>query len=335
MTQKMNIHNPQHRELMIEQILKGHMVALPTETVYGLAVRADDDQAVMNLFKKKGRPSFNPLIVHYASWEDVAATFAMNSCEENLARHFWPGPLTLVLDRPPDLYIASCVSANLPTLAVRVPDHDFTRSLIRDIGCPLAMPSANRSGRLSPTSPEHVLADFPHDDTILIADGGACTLGLESTVVDARNPQQISLLRPGIITKEDLKPWGNISSSSDLKNNKSSSHLAKTPSSPSSPGCLTSHYAPSRPLRMNVTTPLTHEAFLGFSGSPLATRDLSPQGCLREASKNLYHDLHLLDREPFTSIAVAPIPNQGLGITINDRLARAASSRPTNQNLPS
>ena len=287
----------------------GGLVALPTETVYGLAGDATQGEAVARIYESKGRPTFNPLIVHVADvdWvDDIAET---NAAFQKLTAAFWPGPLTLILKRKAMTTVSKLVSAGLDSIAVRMPDHAVTRDVLRAVGRPLAAPSANPSGALSPTRAEHVTGLARVD---MILDGGPCRAGLESTVVDL-TLERPAILRPGPVTRDALErivgPLG-----------EPEANVMK------SPGQMLSHYAPGLPLRMNVTNPGKTEAWLGFGASATATLNLSPSGDLVEAAANLFDYLHRLD-EParFSAIAVAPIPQEGLGAAINDRLRRAAT----------
>lgn len=298
----------------------GKLVAFGTETVYGLGADATNAKAVARIYEAKGRPSFNPLICHFPTADAAFEYVAPSPLARLVAETFWPGPLTLVLPRRPDCAVSSLAGAGLPTLAVRVPSHPLARDLLSLVGRPVAAPSANRSGRISPTSSAHVLADLDgRIDAVL--DSGACVVGLESTVLDLSGPQP-TLLRPGGITPEMLVPvTGSLAS-------------ATTPGhAPLSPGMLASHYAPSVPVRLNATAPQANEAFLAF-GPPLVKGiyfQLSASKNLVEAAANLFEGLHWLDlaasRTGLERIAAAPIPMVGLGVAINDRLTRAAAPR--------
>lgn len=300
-----------------ELLRAGEVVAFPTETVYGLGADATNDRAAARIFETKGRPSFNPLIVHFEDLEAAGREVEINAWAESLAAAFWPGPLTLVLPRRPESRISLLCSAGLPTLAVRVPRHDIGQSLLRAAERPLAAPSANASGKISPTSATHVAASLV-ERVPMILDGGDCEVGLESTVVDLSGEQPV-ILRPGGITKEQLEavlgPVTEAGVNSDIK----------------SPGMLTSHYAPSLPIRLNARTVQESEALLAFGPKPVdgaaVTANLSPTGDLGEAAARLFALLHELDRSAVTAIAVMPIPEDGLGIAINDRLRRAAAPR--------
>jgi L-threonylcarbamoyladenylate synthase len=290
----------------------GRLVAFPTETVYGLGGDATDDRAVAAIYAAKGRPSFNPLIVHLPDAARIDALVATDSRTRALAARFWPGPLTLVLPRRADAGVSLLASAGLPSLAVRMPDHPVAQALLRAVDRPLAAPSANPSGRISPTTAQHV-ADGLHDAVAMILDGGPCAVGLESTVLDLTARDAV-LLRPGGIARETLE-----AAIGPVRLPETASDAA-----PHSPGRLPAHYAPERPLRMNATEAAAGEALLGFGGTPGAVLDLSPAGDAVEAAAHLFAMLRALDRAPYTGIAVAPVPEAGLGVAINDRLRRAA-----------
>ncbi|MBU1212471.1 MAG: threonylcarbamoyl-AMP synthase [Alphaproteobacteria bacterium] len=302
----------------------GGLVALPTETVYGLAADASNGVAVARIFEAKGRPRFNPLIVHVA---DIAAARSLgrfNEAAEKLAQAFWPGPLTLILRRQPDAPVHDLVTAGLSTLAIRVPAHPVAQALLAACGKPLAAPSANRSGHVSPTTAAHVEADLA-GRIDMILDGGSCDVGIESTVIDVSGDGAL-VLRPGAISTAAaagvLAGLGVVPAIAGHRD-------ADTPKSP---GQLASHYAPNARLRLNVTTPEPGEAVLAFG--PLVPPhcgpviNLSETADLREAAANLFAALRRLDAEGCRSIAVFPIPREGLGEAINDRLLRAAAPRP-------
>ena len=296
-------------------IQAGELVAFPTETVYGLGADATRDDAVAKIFEAKGRPSFNPLIVHVPDLETARNYVTFDERAENLASLFWPGALTMVLPRTEDCPVSKLASAGLPTLAIRVPANPLARDLLKRCERPLAAPSANPSGQISPTQARHV-ADGLQEKIKLVLDGGSCKIGVESTVVGFAEDSLV-LLRPGGITKEQLEaahPVTEVDTKSDI----------------TSPGMLLSHYAPSCPVRLNATEKQDGEAFLGFGPEyeKISTINLSASGNLTEATANLFSAFHLLDEEGFQSIAVAPIPMVGLGVAINDRLTRAAAPRP-------
>lgn len=295
----------------------GRPVALPTETVYGLACDARSDQAVAAVYALKGRPTFNPLIVHVDSLAAAEAIVEFDPLSRRLAERFWPGPLTLVLPRRRDCAVSWLVSAGLDTLAVRVPAHPVALRLLRAAAIPLAAPSANLSGRLSPTRVEHV--DLG-DDALAVLDGGACAVGVESTVLRVV-AGQAWLLRPGGLARQQIEPIAG-----PLQ--RAVSDEGHDPRAPRSPGQLLAHYAPQRPVRLEATTVAADEALLAFGPQPLAgagaTLNLSPRGDTTEAAAHLFAYLRALDREPFQGIAVMAIPPEGLGEAIRDRLQRAA-----------
>lgn len=291
----------------------GDAVAIPTETVYGLAADACNGAAVARIYALKSRPQFNPLIVHVADAAMAQRYVQWNDRAQALADAFWPGPLTLVLKRRSDCPISELVSAGGDTLAVRVPAHPLTRQLLQAFGGGLAAPSANRSGRVSPTTAQHVRDEFA--DAVMVVDGGACDVGIESTVVDLSGDAP-SILRPGSITRAMLERIiGELAA-------------AKHGASLLSPGQMESHYAPSIPVRLNATDVAGDEALLAF-GPPLCgaakTKNLSPSGDLIEAAANLFSCLRALDDPALRAIAVMPIPAEGIGEAINDRLQRAAA----------
>jgi L-threonylcarbamoyladenylate synthase len=282
-------------------ILSGEPVAVPTETVYGLAADAMNAEAVARIYEAKGRPSFNPLIVHVP---DLAAAEAIAEFGEGaraLAEQHWPGPLTLVVPMREDSGIASIVTAGLPTIGLRVPAHPAMQALLRAVGRPLAAPSANASGSISPTRAEHVLKSLGGRIPMII-DGGATERGLESTIIAATGGP-LRLLRPGPI---------------DVKAEPASTARIEAP------GQLASHYAPSKPLRLNANAAGLDEYLIGF-GTMDGDENLSPAGDLVEAAARLFELIHQADASPKARIAVAPIPDRGLGAAINDRLRRAAA----------
>lgn len=295
----------------------GELVAFPTETVYGLGADATNDTAVARIFEAKNRPSFNPLIVHVPDLETAADYVVVTPMAKKIAARFWPGPLTLVLPRRPDCGLSRLTSAGLDTVAIRVPAHDSARQLLRNVGIPIAAPSANRSGRLSPTTAGHV-AEQLGGHVAMILDDGPCIIGLESTVLDLSEETPV-ILRQGGLPQEDIED--------------ALSHpvpIAKSDDeAPKSPGMLVRHYAPSRPLRMDALDAEPGEVLLGFGTVAGATKNLSPSGDLVEAAANLFAYLHALDVPEYSGIAVSPIPETGLGRTINDRLRRAAEASET------
>lgn len=306
---------PETLERAAETLRGGGLVAFPTETVYGIGADATDGTAVARIYAAKNRPRFNPLISHLPDVGDALAIGAFSDMARRVAETFWPGPLSIVVRRATGCPIAMLTSAGLDTVALRVPGHPLARDLLARVGRPVAAPSANRSGRVSPTLAAHVAAEF--DEALaLILDGGACPVGLESTVVDLSGPRPV-LLRPGAVTREDLEPL-----TGPLARPAADSPIT-------APGMLASHYAPDRPVRLDVTAPEPDEAYLAFGadGTGQAQANLSPTDDLVEAAANLFQMLRALDRPPFRAIAVAPVPRHGLGAAINDRLRRAAAPR--------
>jgi L-threonylcarbamoyladenylate synthase len=296
----------------------GGLVAFPTETVYGLGADATQATAVARIFEAKGRPRFNPLIAHVPDADGARAHALFDHRAERLAAAFWPGPLTLVLPRRADCAVASLASAGLDTLAVRVPAHPLAQRLLRAVGRPVVAPSANASGRLSPTRAEHVRESLGARVDIIL-DGGPCDVGVESTILDlTRTPAVI--LRPGGIGREAIaEVIGDVTDAAPVTDR------------PSAPGQLASHYAPGTPVRLNARDVAPDEALLAFGDDvppgAAVTRNLSLAGDLRAAAANLFAHLHALDRMDVAGIAVVPIPDRGLGAAINDRLRRAAAPR--------
>ncbi len=295
-------------------IAAGGCVAVPTETVYGLAADATDSDAVASIYAAKGRPSFNPLIVHVPDLAAAEALAVFDDDARTLAGRFWPGPLTLVVPVRPGA-VSSLVTAGLDTVAVRVPAHRAMQALLRATGTPLAAPSANASNRISPTRAEHVLATL-EGRIALVIDDGPTSAGLESTIVDARTAE---VLRPGTITLGDLFPGqgrGPATTQSETGPRPSPGHVI-------APGQLALHYAPTKPVRLNATSAHTDEWLIGF-GAITGDDTLSASGNLAEAAARLFDALHRADASDRGRIAVAPIPADGLGDAINDRLRRAA-----------
>ncbi len=293
----------------------GALVAFPTETVYGLGADATNDRAVAAIFAAKNRPSFNPLIVHVADI-DTARSLAVFSDEANaLAEALWPGPMTLVLPKRDDAQLCDLVSAGLDTVGIRVPAHPLAHELLKEAGLPIAAPSANPSGKISPTMAEHVLTGL-NGRIAAVLDGGACNVGLESTIFGG---DPIALLRPGGIPLE----------TAEKLLGRAVSH-AKPTATPTAPGQLASHYAPDAAILLDVTTP-GEAPHLGF-GPGQADRNLSESGDLSEAATRLFALLREMDvlanRSKAKHFTVAPIPGTGLGHAIRDRLTRAAAPRP-------
>src|SRR5262245_38071450 len=300
----------------VQRLAAGELVAFPTETVYGLGGDATSERAVARIFEAKGRPRFNPLIVHLPDAEAARAHVAFDARADRLAARFWPGALTLVLPRRPDCAVSLLASAGLDSLAVRAPRHAVAQALLAAFGRPLAAPSANASGKVSPTTAEHVARSLG-TKVAMILDGGPCMVGIESTVVDLTGATPV-LLRPGGVTAEDLTDAiGPLAAP------------AADGRGPKSPGMLASHYAPNLPLRLDVLKVRPGEALLAFGACSIAgaaaVENLSPGGDLGEAAANLFTMLRALDRPGLTGIAVMPIPELGLGRAINDRLRRAAA----------
>ncbi len=292
---------------------EGRLVAFPTETVYGLGADAGNGRAVAGIYAAKSRPSFNPLIVHIPDAE-AAERYAATSREAGrLMAAFWPGPLTLVLPLREGAPLSPLVTAGLSTVALRAPAHPVARALLEALGRPLAAPSANPSGRVSPTTADHVLAGLPgRIDAVL--DGGACPVGLESTILALDGPAP-RLLRAGGLPVEAREEALSQPIAFDTN-----------PTRVAAPGQLASHYAPKGSLRLNATVPEWGEVMLGFGAVP-GDLTLSASGDLREAAANLFGCLHVLDAMGAERIAVAPVPQAGLGRAINDRLQRAAVPR--------
>lgn len=297
----------------------GELVAIPTETVYGLAADAANGEAVARIFAVKGRPSFNPLIAHVADMEMAERIARFDPLSRRLAAAFWPGPLTLVLPRLSDALVHDLVCAGLDTVALRMP-RGIARELSRRLGRPLAAPSANPSGRLSPTTAEAV-EETLGSRIALIVDGGAAPVGLESTILRVEG-DRIRILRPGAVTAADVEAVTGIRPDAAVDGE-----------AIAAPGMLASHYAPRAALRLDADRVGPGEAALDFgatplAGTPLARMNLSPGGDMFEAAANLYAHLRALDRTGAATIAVAHVPAEGLGLAINDRLRRAAAPRP-------
>lgn len=296
-------------EQAAEVLRRGELILLPTETVYGLGADAGDPKAVASVFAAKGRPQFNPLIAHVASLEAARVIGQFNEAAEALAKAFWPGPLTLVLPVADRSRVCDLARAGLDSVAVRVPAHPLAQQVLAAFGGPVVAPSANRSGRPSPTT----FADAVEETGAAVGaavDGGPCDVGLESTVVSVLD-DRVALLRPGAVTRRQIEAVvGPLHESGE-------GHR--------SPGRLTLHYAPDAPVRIEATEARPGEIFLGFGpgvGDPRWS--LSPSGDPQEAAANLFRLLRTADRENPAGIAVSPVPSEGLGEAINDRLRRAA-----------
>jgi L-threonylcarbamoyladenylate synthase len=310
-------------------IKDGQLVAFPTETVYGLGADATNAQAVASIYALKMRPSFNPLICHVADLNAAEKLALFDARARSLAQIFWPGPLTMVLPHKNTSPVADICTADLPTIAVRVPSHPVARALLEKAGVPIVAPSANLSGTVSPTSAIHVAESFGADAPFILA-GGISPVGLESTIIDLSDPDQPPiLLRPGSITREDIEAViGPV-------------RLALKDTPITSPGQLARHYATATPLRLNAVDVKPGEALLAFGSLKFMAaegvgfakdlphtllRNLSPEGDLTIAAANLFAMLRDLDKSGATGIAVMPIPNEAIGIAINDRLRRAATA---------
>jgi L-threonylcarbamoyladenylate synthase len=295
----------------------GGLVAFPTETVYGLGADATHGEAVARLYAAKGRPQFNPLIAHVGSLAMARRLARFDAAAEQLAAAFWPGPLTLVLPKSAGCDVSDLALAGLDTIALRMPAHPVARELLAAFGKPIVAPSANRSGHVSPTAANHVLADL-RGRIDLIVDGGACAVGVESTIVSLDGPP--TLLRPGGLPRGEIEAV-------------LATPLADAPEghAPTAPGMLASHYAPKAQLRLNAEATRPGEALLAFGAvtdPPANTLNLSPRGDLVEAAANLFSHLRALDRSGARMIAVIKVPRDGLGEANNDRLTRAAAPRP-------
>jgi L-threonylcarbamoyladenylate synthase len=306
--------------LGVAQLKNGGLVAMPTETVYGLAGDATNGQAVAKIFEIKRRPQFNPLIAHVSGIEMAQSIGLFDQISLKIAQQFWPGPLTIVVDKNPDSNIHDLVLAGLDTIAIRCPG-GAARRLIEEFGAPLAAPSANRSGRVSSTKATHVASEFDGDDMIVL-DGGPCDVGIESTIIRVLD-NRIYLLRAGSLTGDALSkftglPVENVLADGEIQ----------------APGMMSSHYAPRSQVIVNCTNALPNAALLNFGEQKISgnvhqndQRNLSQSGDLREAASNLYHHIRELDALGKDNICVAPIPFEGLGLAINDRLSRAAAPR--------
>ena len=305
---------PETPEIAADIIRKGGLVAIPTETVYGLGANGLDEKAVLKIFEAKGRPQDNPLILHVA--EPVEMEKFCHHIPKSaylLAEKFWPGPLTMVMKKTPDSPISHLVSAGLDTVGVRFPAHPDAQKMLTAFGRPVAAPSANISGTVSPTTAEHV-AQGLGDKIPLILDGGACAVGVESTILDVSSDDTPALLRAGGVGIEEI----------EAVIGKPLRRPESDPKAPRSPGQLLSHYAPRLPVRLNADKPEKGEAFLALGSAENATLNLSPSGDVKEAASHLFAYMRLLDSPKYTGIAVMPIPTTGLGLAINDRLKRAA-----------
>ncbi|MBV1901730.1 MAG: threonylcarbamoyl-AMP synthase [Kordiimonadaceae bacterium] len=296
----------------VEQLIAGNLVALPTETVYGLAADALSNAAVQQIYATKGRPVGNPLICHVASIAMADRYVVVNSIAKKLMKKYWPGPLTLVLPQRENNAIPTTVSAGLQTLAVCCPASDITKSIIAELGRPIAAPSANASGKLSPTSAADVVESLG-GKVPLILDGGETSIGIESTIIGIAG-SNITLLRPGTVTIDDISDTTGLPV------------LDRDETQITAPGQLKSHYAPNAAVRLNATSKEPSETLIGFD-EIAGDFTLSASGNLAEAAQNLFALLRKADAARTATIAVAPIPQFGIGLAINDRLKRAAAPR--------
>lgn len=316
--------NPASIAAAAAALRQGALVAFPTETVYGLGADACHGEAIARLYAAKGRPAFNPLIAHVVDVAAAAGLAVFDADAEKLAAAFWPGPLTLVLPKRPDCPVADLALAGLDSIAIRVPSHPTARALLAAFGGPVVAPSANRSGHVSPTSAAHVLADL-RGRIELILDDGSCDVGVESTIVALLG--EPTLLRPGGLPREEIERVLGHALASPLADEADD---APQKLEVIAPGMLASHYAPKAKVRLEADAPRPGEALLAFGDAPKfdgTTLNLSPRGDLIEAAANLFSHLRALDASGATSIAVMPVPHEGLGDAINDRLARAAAPK--------
>ena len=291
------------------RLRSGNLVAVPTETVYGLAADSTNADAIANIYRTKGRPDFNPLIVHVPNMNGARKLGVFNHLAARLAECFWPGPLTIVVPKMPDCPVAPAVTAGLDTIALRCPAHPLMQELLKASGLFLAAPSANKSGGISPTIASHVTRSLGNGAPMIL-DGGPARAGVESTIVAVRD-DNYQILRPGPVTREKLEAaLGKAAIVTDSKKIEA-------------PGQLSSHYAPAKPVRLNAVNAAPHEYHIGF-GKINGHHSLSAAGDLAEAASELFAAMHLGDNSRFLGIAVAPIPDEGIGAAINDRLTRAA-----------
>ncbi|WP_306149540.1 MULTISPECIES: L-threonylcarbamoyladenylate synthase [unclassified Roseibium] len=311
-------------DAVCRSVIDGGLVAVPTETVYGLAADATSGTACARIFQAKGRPSFNPLISHLPNLEAARHHGVFDDRALKLAEAFWPGPLTLVVPKTEASEISDLATAGLSTVALRVPSGPIMRYLSEKTGRPLAAPSANQSGKISPTRAEDVIADLGHALDFVI-DAGPCEVGIESTIISLTD-EHVTLLRPGGLAREEIE---NV-----LQTKVRTPASNKQPEAPAAPGMLTSHYAPNAQMRLHARAVAPNEALLSFGVDPiegresaLAEANLSPSGDLVEAAAQLFQAMRTLDSSGAKTIQVQDIPNTGLGEAINDRLRRAAAPR--------
>lgn len=310
-------NDPQSIEAAAALLRAGQLCAFATETVYGLGADATNSDAVLQIYETKGRPRFNPLISHCADMAMAERYATFSPLAQKLAARFWPGPLTLVLPLKPDTGLSDLVTAGLDTVALRIPGHPTARALIAAVARPVAAPSANPSGKISPTTAGQVRKGFA--GRVPVLDGGPCENGLESTIL-AVDGDTVTQLRAGALSRDEIEAFLGHEIA-----------LAAPNAAISAPGMLKSHYAPEATLRLNAGEPTAHEAYLAFGPEPKSVAglmlNLSPTGDLHEAARNLFSYLSRLDASGTPRIAVAPIPLTGLGEAINDRLERAAAPR--------
>lgn len=304
--------------IMASDILKkGEVVSFPTETVYGLGADATNSDAIAKIFSAKNRPSFNPLIIHLPNTQMVEKYVELSQLTKDLSNIFWPGPFTMVLPLKKNSGISTLITAGLETVAIRVPSHPVAHTLLNEFNGPMAAPSANKSGQISPTTAQHVDQEFG-DELELIIDGGPCDNGLESTIVKVVY-DQLTILRPGNVTVEEIQEKIEVKIVTDTQ----------PTDNPIAPGQLKSHYAPNANVRLNVINPEMNEAYLAFGDTNQVENmlNLSPSGDLEEAASNLFSMMRSLDQLNLKTISVAPIPKSGVGVAINDRLERAAAPK--------
>ena len=312
-----NIYEDNEKNLRqaAETIKNGGLVAFPTDTVYGLGANVYDGKAVASIFEAKGRPTFDPLISHIAEIDFLKEYATTDERVMDLAKHFWPGPLTFVLKRKDNLSSLDLVCSGLPNIAVRMPNHQLALRLIKAAGLPIAAPSANRFKCISPTTAQHVQESLG-DKVDMILDGGPCKIGVETTIIDLTTPHMV-MLRAGGLSKEELEDY--------TGEKVYISH--GDPNKPSAPGQLLKHYAPRMPMRINVSEDdvKEDEFFIGFGKVKKANLNLSPSGDLNEAAANLFAYMRIAETHgEYKGIAMSPIPQTGLGLAINDRIRRAS-----------
>lgn len=321
MTKIVSVKNKQNAiDQAVKKLIMGNIVAIPTETVYGLAADATNGVAVAKIFQLKNRPNFNPLICHVDGVEMASKFGEINNVAKRLMDAFWPGPLTLVLPLAETRQVHDLVTAGLGSIGLRCPN-GISREIITKLGKPLAAPSANRSGRISPTSATHVAGEFG-DSNLLIIDAGSCSVGLESTILKIDN-QVLTLLRSGRISKQQIEQVSSLPVLLPDENKSIGNKIL-------APGMMKSHYAPNATVKLNCDACEDGAAWLGFGSQKIEAKhslNLSKTSDLVEAGSNLYAYMKVLDKTDCDIICVAPIPMNDLGIAINDRLTRAAAPR--------